>query len=209
MHCTFGDGCSYIHFGSSSGSKSYYKAITIEPGNQYIYLNCTGTTSSSAYYQNVTVGKGVNTTTTWKTISDANTNQDYETVYQANGSLLVPVGSGGAATGQSIDTMDVRYRIYSPTLSTSGTSVSATLQDRTINVIELDSTITNVTLTFPTAYQTYARDFLIRLVITGSTVPSITFQEAGGGAVAFDTDDDSWADIQPGVNLLMFTETAQ
>ena len=89
--CTFGAGCSYIHFGSSTGSKSYYQHITIEPGNQYIYLNCTGTTSTSAYYQNVTVGKGVNTTTTWKTITDANTNQNYKTTYQAENSLVIPV----------------------------------------------------------------------------------------------------------------------
>ncbi len=88
---TVGSGCSNIHFGSSTGSKSYYQNITIEPGNQNIYLNCTGTTSSSAYYQNVTIGKGVNTTDTWKTIADANTNQSYETIYRADNSLIIPV----------------------------------------------------------------------------------------------------------------------
>ena len=91
LHNIIGTGCSNIHFGSSTGSKSYYQNITIEPNNQNIYLNCTGTTSSSAYYQNVTIGKGVNNTDTWKTITDANTNQKYETIYQAENSLVIPV----------------------------------------------------------------------------------------------------------------------
>lgn len=91
MACNFGQGCDYIHFGSASGSKGYYQSIDIGSNNSHIYLNCTGTTSTSAYYQNVTIGKGVNTTSTWKTITDANTNQNYETTYQAENSLVIPV----------------------------------------------------------------------------------------------------------------------
>ena len=91
MYCNIGAACQYIHFGSSTESKSYYEAVTIEPENQYIYLDCTGSTSTSAYYKNVTIGKGVNNTTTWKTITDANTNQNYETIYQAENSLVIPV----------------------------------------------------------------------------------------------------------------------
>lgn len=91
MYCNIGAACQYIHFGSSTESKSYYETVTIEPGNQYIYLDCTGSTSTSAYYKNVTIGKGVNNSDTWKTITDANTNQNYETTYQAENSLVIPV----------------------------------------------------------------------------------------------------------------------
>ena len=91
MACNFGQGCDYIHFGSASGSKGYYQSIDIGSNNSHIYLNCTGTTSTSAYYRNVTIGKGVNTTSTWKTITDPNTNQSYETTYQAENSLVIPV----------------------------------------------------------------------------------------------------------------------
>lgn len=93
---TFEDGCSYNEIGQKSSDnifkngcahitfngKSYYQYITIESGNRYITLNCTSTTSSSQYYQNVTIAKGTNTTTTTKTISDSNVNQDFQTIYK-------------------------------------------------------------------------------------------------------------------------------
>jgi len=75
----FKNNCSYI---SSLSGTWYYRYITIEAGNQYIYLHCTSTTSSTQYYQNITVTKGVNSTTTWKTISDLNVNQNYQTIYK-------------------------------------------------------------------------------------------------------------------------------
>ncbi len=101
-----------------------------------------------------------------------------------------------------------RYAIVEPTLATSGTTVSATLQDHAVNVVELASTVTAATFTFPAASSGYARDLFVRLVITGD-VPTITFQESGGAAIDFDVDDDSWAEIEQGVNIIMFTETNQ
>lgn len=74
----FKPNCNNISF----NYKSYYRYITVESGNQYITLNCTSTTSSSQYYQNVTIAKGTNTTTTTKTISDSNVNQNYQTIYK-------------------------------------------------------------------------------------------------------------------------------
>lgn len=103
---------------------------------------------------------------------------------------------------------DSRYAIVTPEQTTSGTTVSVTLQDHAVNVVELASTVTAATFTFPAVSSGYARDFFVRLVITGD-VPTITFQESGGASVAFDADDDSWSDIEQGVNLLMFTETNQ
>lgn len=74
----FKNGCAHITF----NGKSYYRYITIESGNRYITLNCTSTTSHTRYYQNVTIAKGTNTTTTRKTISDSNVNQDFQTIYK-------------------------------------------------------------------------------------------------------------------------------
>jgi hypothetical protein len=82
-----GAGCGNIIFGTSEGTKDYYKNITIDSGNQYIYLNRTTTGSSSAYVQNITVHKGVNTTTTWKQIDIAETNNAYEIEYKNTNSI--------------------------------------------------------------------------------------------------------------------------
>lgn len=104
---------------------------------------------------------------------------------------------------------DTRYTISTPTQTTSGTTVSLTLNDKSINQVSLASTVTAATISFPAKVTGYARDFFVRLTITGSTVPAITWQEANGDPIDFDVDDDSWADIEQGVNILMFTETNQ
>lgn len=56
---TFGNSCGHNTFGTSSGAKSYYRYITLESGVQYIYLDCSATTSSSNLAQNVHVNSCV------------------------------------------------------------------------------------------------------------------------------------------------------
>lgn len=104
---------------------------------------------------------------------------------------------------------DTKYRILTPEQTSSGTVVSLTLYDRAVNQVSLASTVTSATVSFPAKTAGYARDFFVRLTITGSTVPAITWQEANGDPIDFDVDDDSWAEIEQGVNILMFTETNQ
>lgn len=109
---------------------------------------------------------------------------------------------------------ELRYAIVTPVVTTSTTdsaddTISATLQDRAVNIVEAGSGVVHVNLTFPASEQGYARDFFVRLVLTGTDVPAVSFSEPGGGDVEFDVDDDSWAEIELGVNLLMFTETSQ
>lgn len=117
----------------------------------------------------------------------------------------------GEALEQKANKTTLRYALVEPSLSTSGTTVSATLQDRAVNAVTLAASVTAATFTFPAPVAGYARDFFLRLVIEGSTVPTISFVESGGGSLedAFDADDDAWAEIEPGVNVLMFTETSQ
>ena len=87
-YITLGNGCTNITFGTSSAIRSYYRRITIDSGNRYIYLNC-GTSGSSRYYQNVRIGLGVNNTSTYKTIADGNINQTFETYYKPSESQTI------------------------------------------------------------------------------------------------------------------------
>ena len=82
---TFGNYCNNNTFGESS-LKSYYRYIIFDNGNECINLNCTETTSSTNYYQNVRIGLGVNNTFKRKTINDSNVGQTYETLYKPAGS---------------------------------------------------------------------------------------------------------------------------
>ena len=89
---TFGNNCDYNIFGTRSSrngeitTKSYYRNIIFDNGNNHICLNCDQSTDSSKYYQNVRIGLGVNNSTTYKTITDSNVNQDYERLYIPTGS---------------------------------------------------------------------------------------------------------------------------
>ena len=85
---SFGNSCKFNIFGESTDNiKSYYRYIIFDDGNSYINLNCTSTTSSSNYYQNVRIGLGVNNNkSTYKTITDSNVGQTYETLYKPTNS---------------------------------------------------------------------------------------------------------------------------
>ena len=89
---TLGSNCDNIIFGNSKTTpSSYYRNIIIDNDNRYININCTSTTSSSKYYQNVRIGLGVNNTTTIKTINDSNVDQTYETLYKPANSQTITI----------------------------------------------------------------------------------------------------------------------
>lgn len=90
----FGNDCIYIVFGNSSTTKSFYRYIIIESGNQHIRLDCSQTTSYSNFFQNIKIAQGVNNTYTWKNITSNNTSQTYQTIYEADDGLTY-VGSNG------------------------------------------------------------------------------------------------------------------
>lgn len=106
------------------------------------------------------------------------------------------------------DIPNPRYEFYSPAITTSGTTISAVLHDQAINSISIGSDITTATFTFPAKTTGYARDFFVRLTITAD-IPEIVFEEPDGSAISVDVIDDEWANIEQGVNLIMFTETVQ
>ena len=83
-----GNSCYYIIFGTSTTSLlSYYRNIIVDSYNRYIKLQCTSTTSSTKYYQNVRICLGVNNTSSYKTIADANVGQAYETRVTSTNSI--------------------------------------------------------------------------------------------------------------------------
>ena len=83
------------------------------------------------------------------------------------------------------------------------------LTGRAITKVTVDDSLSSITFIFPEKVNGESRDFFIRLEITGDTIPTISFVEPNGDAVAFDVDDDSWAEIEQGVNILMFTDTGE
>lgn len=83
------------------------------------------------------------------------------------------------------------------------------LKDKASTEVIADDSVSSISFVFPEKKQGESREFFIRLVITGESIPTLSFTESNGDAVSFDTDDDSWAEIEQGVNILMFTDTAE
>ena len=130
-----------------------------------------------------------------------------------NGTVLTP-DSNGAVNIEVSGGDTGSYSLTTPEQTTSTTTttndtITVQLSDHAINAVSVPTTATNVVMKFPQQETGKARDFFVRLIVTGETVPSITLTEPDGSAVEFDVNDDSWAEIEQGVNLLMFTETAQ
>ena len=119
--------------------------------------------------------------------------------------VMAEMAAGAGAGSYSLTTPEQA----TSTTTTTNDTITVQLSDKAINAVQVPTTVTNVVMKFPQQETGKARDFLVRLIVTGETVPSITLTEQDGSAVEFDVDDDSWTEIEQGVNLLMFTETAQ
>ena len=126
--------------------------------------------------------------------------------------------AGLDANGNLVDSgrrhSDYVYALVEPTVAytttvSSNDTAAVTLVDRAMNAVELGSGVTACTFTFPAKTQGVARDFFLRLTIAGSTGPTLTWKEADASSVAFDVDDDSWAEIEQGVNVIMFSDTKE
>ena len=82
-----------------------------------------------------------------------------------------------------------------------------TVEPYSITEVTVDDSVSSLTFVFPEKTKGQSRDFFVRLVVTGETPPTLSFVEPNGDAVSFDVDDDSWAEIEQGVNIFMFTDT--
>lgn len=97
----------------------------------------------------------------------------------------------------------LRYKIAEKTV------VDGTVQlaDRTINVVKLASSDA-VRVIFPSKSEGCARDFILRLEVSVSTVPEITFVGAEGESVKVEDDGLSDLGAKYGANIYSVTETA-
>lgn len=128
-------------------------------------------------------------------------------------SILNNMALGTKQNAGLSQSMDPRYNIVEPTLTyvttdTENDTVTATFEDRSVNLVTLGGTIAYASFTFPQKISGKARDFVVRMVLTGETLPTITFQEAGGTEISFDAADDAWAEVEQGVNVFSFTDTS-
>ena len=110
------------------------------------------------------------------------------------------------ADSENVDDYTSSERLDS--VSFSGAGVTATrnvLHDRAGNRVEVSG---DTTLTLPAAVAGYARDFLVRLEISGSTVPTITFAAPTGETLTYETDGDEFpVPDEAGDWLYSFTES--
>lgn len=95
----------------------------------------------------------------------------------------------------------LRYELHDVVL----TGGAGTLLDRAGNRVEVSG---DTTLTLPAANPGYLRDFLVRLAISGSTVPTITFAAPNGETLTYETDGDEFpVPDEAGDWLYSFTES--
>ena len=184
-------------------------AITPTPGAPFVLAACfpikytpTGEGASEVTIAATDAG---DLTIVWTEIDNV-----YDIYY--NDDHIFFLNSDGKWNAVGDDAVSVTFNGDSPTQDTTqvlGFTPTYALQDRAVNTVTLGSGVESAVFKFPQKQQGKARDFMLRLVITGSDVPEIGFVEPDGTEVAFDADDDSWADIEQGVNLLMFTDTQE
>lgn len=85
------------------------------------------------------------------------------------------------------------------------------VEDFAVTTITL-STMNDVVVFFPPPPDDRCRDFILKIKVLTETSPSIQFVPSAGASgdlesIDFESDDDSWAEIEPGVNFMLFTET--
>ena len=112
------------------------------------------------------------------------------------------IGSGSGTAGAA------NYPLVNATLVDENGGLGCTVQNNTITTIVVDSSNKTIYIHLPaeTADNT-ARDFVIRLEVTATTAPQVQFVPANSEEIDYEANDDTWATIEPGVNIISFTET--
>lgn len=109
-----------------------------------------------------------------------------------------------------------RYKLVDATLATAGSGLSCAVADQTVMRIVISSSTIPVSVQLPPRpsgehLSSGARDFVMRIEVEVSAVPAITFfggiSGSGYEPVSFDSEDDSWCVLEPGLNIISFTET--
>ena len=123
----------------------------------------------------------------------------------ADGTLNA-TGSGGGGSTEGI-----RYKLITKTLQegtyNNQSVLTCQIDDRTITTIVVSIREKNVVLYMPPKpADGGARDFIIRVEVTASTAPGFYFIGASE-TINYDSGDENWNVLEPGLNLISFTET--
>lgn len=93
-------------------------------------------------------------------------------------------------------------------ISSTTSSLIYSIADRTVTTISISSSSKDVVVNLPPALSgNGARDFILRVEISTSTVPGFTFVGYGSEDIVFDSDSSDWCVLEQGLNLISFTET--
>lgn len=121
-----------------------------------------------------------------------------------SGTHVASISVDGAET--KIYAPNPRYQLLSATLSSIDGSLCCNIMDRSITTIEISSASTPIVVQLPPKQDDGARDFIVRIEISSDTAPSFTFEGIDENLV-FDAEDEDWAVLEPGLNVISFTET--
>lgn len=112
------------------------------------------------------------------------------------------IGSGSGTAGAA------NYPLVNATLVDENGGLGCTVQNNTITTIVVNSSDKTIYIHLPAeTTDNTARDFVIRLEVTATTAPQVQFVPANLEEIDYEANDDTWATIEPGVNIISFTET--
>ena len=122
----------------------------------------------------------------------------------SDGTLNATGGGSGSSEG-------IRYKLITKTLQegtyNNQSVLTCQIDDRATTTIVVSSSEKNVVLYMPPKpVDGGARDFIIRVEVTASTAPGFYFVGMSE-TINYDSDSDDWSVLEPGLNLISFTET--
>lgn len=133
--------------------------------------------------------------------------KSYYTELQGDVLRVDTLGYSPSSDGGGGSSRPYRYPLVTAELSAVGGSLCCLIEDHTVTTIEVSSAATPLVVKLPPKpVDNRARDFILRIEVSSSTAPGVTF--AGlDESITFDSDSEDWMAIEPGLNLISFTET--
>lgn len=133
--------------------------------------------------------------------------KSYYTELQGDVLRVDTLGYSPSSDGGGGSSGPYRYPLVTAELSVVGGSLCCLIEDHTVTTIEVSSAATPLVVKLPPKpVDNRARDFILRIEVSSSTAPGVTF--AGlDESITFDSDSEDWMAIEPGLNLISFTET--
>ena len=118
----------------------------------------------------------------------------------SSASQIAAALTGGGGGGSSL------YPLETAQLQAAGSSLSCAVSDHAITRIQISSAETPIIVNLPQPQAGGARDLILRIEISSSSAPAFTFSGVGE-TIHFDSESEDWYVLEPGLNLVSFTET--